>query len=179
MIKKTIVLPNKKLRMISQEVKLPLSEKDDQIAKNLEFYLKMAENKNNDLRPGAGIAAVQLGFLKRMFLVKLTHQEKEECTLLINPKIESYSVFFATISDGEGCLSVKQNIPNQKGFVHRRNKIVISGYSYFDKKYVKIIKTGLLAIVYQHEMDHLDGKLFIDHIDKENPWIKKDNEEII
>ena len=165
--------------MISTLVKLPLQKEDEEIAKNLISYLELAKKEDNSLRPGVGISAVQLGFLKRMFLVNFEHQGQLENELLINPKIESYSFVKAALESGEGCLSVKENYKDQKGLVHRYNKIIISGYSYFKKKQVTLTKIGFVAIVYQHEMDHLNGKLFIDRISKSKPWETQANELII
>ncbi len=72
-------------------------------------------------------------------------------------------------------MSVKESEPNQEGYIKRSYRIIVEGYSYFAKKIVRHDKSNYVAIVLQHELDHLEGKLFIDHVDKKHPWKKTDN----
>lgn len=83
---KIVELPDKKLRERSLEVVLPLQEEDKKIAQELIDYIELSKREDNELRPGVGIAAVQLGYLKRMFYVD-TPSEKGDSykELLINP----------------------------------------------------------------------------------------------
>lgn len=177
---KIIQLPNKKLRKVSQKVPLPLNEEDEKIVQMMIKYIDDSQKKDSKLRTGIGIAAIQMGFLKRMFYINvpLNKNKQNFRDFLINPKIISESLSSAALAEGEGCLSVNEK-DDKKGYVHRKFKIVVSGYSYFQKQIVEYQPVGLLAIVFQHEMDHLNGKLYLDSINNENPWTPLKNEEII
>ena len=176
---KVITLPNEKLRMESIAVNLPLSAEDKKIADELIDYLALSNQEDNDLRPGVGIAAVQLGYLKRMFYVNFTDEyDVTWKELLINPEIIAESQIPAALESGEGCLSVLGKF-EKEGLVHRKAKIIIKGYSYFKNKEVELTLSGYSAIVFQHEMDHLNGTLFIDRINKKRPWTKKMDEVIL
>ncbi len=177
---KIIKLPNKKLRQTSEKVILPLNAEDEKIVQMMISYIDESQQKGSNKRSGIGIAAVQLGYLKRMFYVNVPKSElnKELRDFLINPKIISQSISTAALSGGEGCLSIDEK-NDEAGLVHRKFKIVIKGYSYFNKQEVQYTKNGMLAIVFQHEMDHLDGKLYIDSIDYKNIWKPYKDEEII
>ena len=88
---------------------------------------------------------------------------------MYNPKILSHSVQDVCLGEGEGCLSVDRDVP---GYVVRHNKITVS---YFDM----VAKTqssfkNYEAIVVQHEIDHINGIMFYDHINKENPFALKE-----
>ncbi|MCK5945904.1 MAG: peptide deformylase [Mycoplasmataceae bacterium] len=177
---KLVKLPNKVLREKSKDVSFPLSEKIEILAKEMIKHVDMSQDEKNKMRPGVGISAVQLGQPFRMFYINLNDGEKTTFRdLIINPKIIALGAAEAALEGGEGCLSVEENKSGVDGLVHRKNKIIISGYSYFEKKEVQITKSGYLGIIFQHELDHLDGKLFFDRIDKKNRWLKKENEILI
>ena len=176
---KVITLPDDKLRKESLEVKLPLSAEDKKIAEELIEYLALSNREDNDLRPGVGIAAVQLGYLKRMFYVDFTDEYNVHWKeLLINPVLVAESQMPAALETGEGCLSVLGKY-EQTGLVHRKAKIIIKGHSYFKNEEVELTLTGYSSIVFQHELDHLNGMLFIDRINKKKPWAKKMDEVIL
>jgi peptide deformylase len=88
---------------------------------------------------------------------------------LINPKVVGESEVECAIAEGEGCLSINESKFKTQGYINRKFKIIITGYSYFKKSNVKISKVGYDAIVLQHELDHLQGRLFIDRINKKDP----------
>lgn len=176
---RTVTLPNGKLRKRSEEVLLPLSIEDKQIAEDLIKYIEMSKDPRSGLRPGIGLAAIQLGHLKRMFYVDFFDGEGDFKELLINPVIVEEGREYAALQQGEGCLSVKEEHPNQEGLVHRKNKITIKGYSYLHNADVEYELEGFPAIVFQHEYDHLEGKLFIDRINKKRPWDPKEKEILI
>lgn len=112
---------------------------------------------------GAGIAAPQIGILKRVIIFGANDTEKENSrypdmeiipdTVLINPQIDCLTENY----DGmwEGCLSV----PGMRGYVERPNHIRYSGYDQFGNHFEREV-TGFHAIVVQHECDHLDGILY-------------------
>jgi peptide deformylase len=109
---------------------------------------------------GIGLSANQIGLEFRVFVAEVPDREgTKKFYAVFNPKIEKVSE--EKIDYEEGCLS----IPGKWGDVERPEKIVLSG---FDKngKAVKVKAWGLLARVFQHEMDHLNGKLFIDKAKK-------------
>jgi peptide deformylase len=94
----------------------------------------------------------------------------------VNPKIIESSIKKTALQGGEGCLSVDKN---HKGLVHRNYKIKMKAYNALINEEVIITATGYLAIVLQHEYDHLDGRFFYDRIDKNNPFTPLNGEEII
>ena len=89
---------------------------------------------------------------------------------IVNPKIVSYSVQDGYLPTGEGCLSVDEDVP---GLVHRHYRIKLKGYD-IDGNEISLRLKGYPAIVVQHELDHLDGVLFYDRIDHDNPLKPKD-----
>lgn len=176
---KIIELPDQTLRQKSEIVKFPLSDSDQKIAKLLIKYLNEAEKDSNDLKPGVGISAVQLGYLKRMFYVRVELGESQLFEeLLINPEINFPNEKKAALEGGEGCLSVGVK-DDRDGLVHRNYQIEVQGYSFLKQKKVKYQLEGFLAIIFQHEYDHLNGILYIDRIDYINPQKPKKHEIVI
>jgi peptide deformylase len=109
---------------------------------------------------GIGLSANQIGLEFSVFVAEVPDaQGGTKFYAVFNPKIEKVNK--TTISFEEGCLSV----PGQWGEVTRAEEIVVSGYNKMGKK-VKVKAWGLLARVFQHEIDHLNGKLFIDKAKK-------------
>ena len=129
-----------------------------------------------DLRPGMGMSAIQLGVPKRYFVVvnEITEEDDEEqkfdTYILINPRIISNSVEQIYVDEGEGCLSVNRPV---EGIVPRYARVTMEAYD-MDGKKVHIRGREELAICFQHELDHLNGILFVDHIDPKNPFKGKD-----
>ena len=168
------------MRQKSEPVPLPLSEEDKKTLDNMLEYLKLSQDedyaKKHNIRAGVGIAAIQIGLLKRMFCI---YYEKEDGIVqyqLVNPKIVEYSVKKCALSNGEGCLSVDGEHP---GLSHRYYKIKMAAYDALTNQDIVITARGFDAIVLQHEYDHLDGKFFYDRIDKNNPNQQLINEELI
>lgn len=167
-----------KVREKSEEVKLPLSKKDKETLMEMMQYVRDSVDDEKaekyGLRPAVGLAAPQIGVLKKMFAM-MVQMEEEDGTLsaveyaFVNPKIISYSVQQAYLKDGEGCLSVEEE---HKGYVPRAARITVRGYDLLQDKEIEVRLRGYLAIVAQHEMDHFDGTLFYDRINKKNPFMK-------
>lgn len=159
------------LRKIAAKVPMPPSEEDKQIVKSLLEYVQNSQNEEiaaaYDLRPGVGLAAPQINVSKRMIGIHV-HDEngKLYSYALFNPKIISHSVEQAYLTAGEGCLSVDESIP---GFVPRHARVTVKGND-IDGNEVKLRLKGLVAIVFQHEIDHLNGIMFYDTINKQDPF---------
>ena len=94
---------------------------------------------------------------------------------LANPKIVSYTPKQSYLKTGEACLSVPEDV---KGYVPRHAKITVEGFVLTNKD-VKIVARGFLAICLQHELDHFDGVLYYDHINKEYPLVPIENAMVI
>lgn len=164
------------LRQRAEEVPMPPSDKDKQILNSLMEYVQNSQNpaiaSEHGLRPGVGLAAPQINVSKRMIAVHATDEKgKLHSYALFNPKIISHSVQQAFLTAGEGCLSVDRPIP---GFVYRNNKIKVHAYN-IDGEEITLRLTGMIAIVVQHEIDHLNGILFYDHIDQKDPYKQIEN----
>ncbi len=160
------------LREISREVAWPLSKGDLTIMNQMIDYVRSSQNydeaKKRNLRAAYGISAVQIGNLKKMMYVRIENNrglEPEEFAL-INPRIISASDKMASLSAGEGCLSVDREVP---GYVVRPYSTKIIAIDHFTEREVEIEAHGLTSIVLQHEMDHLSGIMFYDRINKLNP----------
>lgn len=158
------------LRLKAQEVPFPLSEEDNRLADDLINYVKNSQDPElsleYDLRPGIGIAAPQVNQSKRMFALHLEENGSELSEVFINPKIKSHSVEKTFITAGEGCLSVDEVI---EGYVPRYARITISAQDREGNEFSMRLK-GLKAIAFQHELDHLNGIMFYDHINKQEPF---------
>lgn len=166
---------NKLLRQVSKEVTFPLTKEDKKNINEMLEYLTNSQieelAEKYDLRPGTGMAAVQIGVLKRYITVVVEVDEgKFENYVIINPKIVSNSVEKIYIEAGEGCLSVNRETC---GIVPRYARITVEGYDMNGEK-IKIRAREDLAIILQHEIDHLDGILFTDHIDPKDPFKGQD-----
>jgi len=166
---------NKILRKKSEEVTFPMDKKDIDLAHDMVKYLKLSQDdeyaNKHGIRGGMGLAFVQLGILKRIFVIA-NKNEDETFTehIIINPKIISHSEEQVYVEEGEGCLSVNRET---YGIVPRYARITVE-YQDFEgnKKTVRVREE--IAIAFQHEMDHLDGILFVDKIDKNDPYKGKD-----
>ena len=169
------------LRQKSVDVEIPLTKEDKDTLKAMNEYLKLGYDeeyvKFHDIRPGVGIAAPQIGVLKKMFVI-MAYDEKGDFhnLIIINPKIISHSEEKIYLESGEGCLSVEKSY---RGYIHRHKRIKANCYLYDIEKDTIIQTTislkGYLSIIFQHEYDHLFGVLFFDHIDKFNPFFVPEN----
>ncbi len=127
--------------------------------------------------PGIGLAANQVGKPVRVLVIDIQKEESDYgLIVLINPEMMEAK---GEISWEEGCLSVPEFYANVK----RYEEVVVSGMDRRGDK-VEINAEGLLAVALQHEMDHLDGKLFIDHLSPvtrdvfKRKWKKKQKEAV-
>lgn len=159
------------LRQKSEEVTFPLSENEKETIQLMLEYLRNSQipdlAEQYDLRPGMGMAAVQVGLLKRIFVVVHEFDDGEfEEYVIINPKIISNSEEQIFVEEGEGCLSVNRDVD---GIIPRYARVTLEAYNEDGDK-ILIRGREELAVVFQHEIDHLNGILFFDHIDVHNPY---------
>ncbi|KAB8138602.1 peptide deformylase [Gracilibacillus oryzae] len=164
------------LRNMAEEVELPPTEEEIATLHEMLTFLKNSQDEEiaekYELRAGVGLAAPQIGLPKRMIAVHFQDfDEKEYSYGLFNPKIISHSVAKTYLTGGEGCLSVDREVP---GYVPRYNKITVKATD-LNKNEVKLKLKGYAAIVFQHEIDHLNGVMFYDHISQEDPFLIPDN----
>lgn len=170
------------LRLTAEEVSFPLDEETKKTSLEMLNFLKNSQDPETaekyNLRPGVGIAAPQIDISKRFIAVHIpatTDDEEDFSKVLFNPKIISHSVGQTALADGEGCLSVDRNVP---GIVPRHERIKIR---YFDKdgnQHEERLR-NYPSIVVQHEIDHLNGVMFYDRIDSENPLALPDGIKIL
>lgn len=171
---------HKILRQKSLDVKFPLSKEDKETIKQIIKHLTYSQiekyAEKYDLRPGMGLAFPQLGMLKRIIIVVYEYEEgKFENYVIINPKIISHSEEMVALETGEGCLSVNREI---EGHVARFARIRITGYD-IDGNKISIRAREDLAVAFQHEVDHLNGILFYDRINKNKPFFNENEIRLI
>ena len=169
------------MRKKSLPVEMPLTKEDKDTLDFMIEYLKKSQDedyaKKHNIRAGVGLAAIQIGLLKRMFVIYYPKGENEIVQYqLVNPKILETSVKKCALENGEGCLSVDKDHP---GLVHRYYKIKLQAFDALTNEDVVITACGYDAIVLQHEYDHLDGVFYYDHINANNINSPLPNEEII
>ena len=150
-VKPILTEPNKILRQVSIPVEAVGKEEQNLMDDMLETMY---------FANGIGLAAIQIGVPKRIIVMDLSKDEnKKEPRYFVNPIILNKDVLKSTYE--EGCLSV----PDQFAEIDRPKKCDIEYLDYNGEK--KILKAeGLLATCIQHEMDHLEGILFIDYLSK-------------
>lgn len=167
---------DKRLRQVSEEVKFPLSKEDKKTIEEMVEFLRNSQieelAEKYDLRPGMGLAAIQIGIPKRFFVVVNEYDEGQfEEYVIINPKIISNSVEKIYVEMGEGCLSVNRPVD---GIIPRYARVTVEGYDIEGRK-INVRAREEIAIAFQHEIDHLNGVLFTDRIDPKCPFKDKEN----
>lgn len=163
---------NPTLTKIADPVETPLSDEDKELLTEMITFLKNSQDETiaekYKLRPGVGLAAPQLGLNKRLAAVHFEDQNGKLYSYgLVNPKIVSHSVEMSYLSSGEGCLSVDRPV---EGYVPRYARVTIKATD-IEGNPIKLRLKGYPAVVFQHEIDHLNGIMFYDHINKENPYL--------
>ena len=146
-----ITLPDPKLRLISK----PLERVDDSVRKLLDDMVETMHEA-----PGIGLAAIQVAEALRLVVVDLAKKDEPPQPLqFINPEIV-WSADDRSVYE-EGCLSIPEYYEEVERPASVRTRFIDR-----NGKQQEIVAEGLLATVLQHEIDHLDGVLFIDHISK-------------
>ena len=151
MLRKILTEPDPILRKKCE----PLEKVDEETKKLMDDMLETMYHAK-----GIGLAAIQIGVPKRIIVMDLSkEEEKKEPRYFVNPVIKNKNLNLSKYL--EGCLS----IPDQFAEVDRPSTCEVEYLDYNGNK--KLLKTdGLLATCIQHEMDHLEGILFIDHLSK-------------
>ena len=152
--KKILIEPDPILRKKCE----PLENVDDDVRKLMNDMLETMYKA-----PGIGLAAIQVGILKRIVVIDISKEEKKNPLFLVNPEI-IYKSKNTSVYE-EGCLS----LPGQFAEIERPAECNIK-YIDYNGKEKKLETKGLLATCIQHEIDHLNGILFIDYLSK----LKKD-----
>ena len=150
-VKTILTEPNKLLRQVSKKVEKVGDEERALMDDMLDTMYDA---------PGIGLAAIQIGVSKRIIVMDISRDEdKKEPRYFVNPVIKKKNEIKAKYE--EGCLSV----PDQFAEIERPNTCEVEYLDYNGKK--QLLKAdGLLATCIQHEMDHLEGILFIDYLSK-------------
>ena len=163
------------LRVKSKKVSFPLDDDTKDLINKAINYLKISQDdkiaEENNLRAGMGLAFIQMGIPKRIFVI--ANKNEDETTfeehIVINPEIISQSEELIYVGEGEGCLSINRPV---EGIVPRHARVTVK---YFDidgnEKQIRVRED--IAIAFQHEIDHLNGILFVDYIDPKNPYKNK------
>jgi peptide deformylase len=150
-VKIILTEPNKILRQVS----VPVQSVGEEERKLMDDMLETMYSAN-----GIGLAAIQIGVPKRIIVMDLSKDEnKKDPKFFVNPVIKNKDPIKVTYE--EGCLSV----PNQFAEIDRPTKCLIEYLDYNGEKQI-LNAEGLLATCIQHEMDHLEGILFIDYLSK-------------
>lgn len=169
------------LREQTEKITFPLNDEIRKLADDMLEFIKNSQDPEisveYDLRPGVGVAAPQLNIPIQMFAVHIPAEEGEEpiSKIMINPRIVRHSVKQTALPDGEGCLSIDEVY---EGLVPRHKRINVEYFDVDGKKHEDRF-TGYPSIVVQHEMDHLNGILFYDHINEDNPFEVTNNLELL
>lgn len=147
--------PNEVLRQISEPVKLPLSREDRKLIEDMYKWVK----ENSDT--AVGLSAIQVGIPKRMCAIRYVTKNSSFSYKLVNPEIIRSS---GTIVGTEGCVS----IDNNSGLVERAETVTVTGFDAITNKKVRLIVSGFRAAILQHEIDHMNGILYIDKLVEES-----------
>jgi len=155
MIRKIVTIPNKILRSKSKKI----GYVDDSIKKLAEDMIQTTLDWDHDSEFGAALAAIQIGEPLKLTVVRndFDNPKQKEFTTLINPEIVKKST--EEVTDVEGCLSV----PGIYGRVSRPLKVKLKAQD-IDGHPVRLTVEGFPARVVQHEIDHMNGIIFLDHI---------------
>ena len=162
---------NKLLHKKSSEITFPMDESEKKLLYDMLTYLEMSQideyTKKYNLRPGMGLAFVQVGVPKRAFVICSENDNKTfDKYIIINPQIVSMSEEMIYVGEGEGCLSVNREVD---GIVPRHARITVNAFDENGKEFTIRVREDL-AVAFQHEIDHLNGILFTDHIDPKCPF---------
>ena len=182
MFKKLNILDekDKRLRKISEDIKFPITKEDKELIQRMIDELTYSQieeyEKKYNLRPGMGLSYPQLGINKRVIVI--VHEVEDgifDNYVFLNPKIVSHSEEMIATEAGEGCLSVNRDV---EGHVPRYARITVEGYDEDGNK-IRVRAREELSIAFQHEIDHLNGIIFYDRINKNKPFFNENEIRLI
>lgn len=152
-----ITLPNPHLRQRSQKISFVTSDVIELIENMKDATIDWENSRSHEV--GVALAAVQIDSLRRVVVVRNNFDDKNDhsFTVFINPEITKYEG--EIVADYEGCLSIKSIY----GKVPRYTKVRVRAMG-IDGKEFRVTAEGFLARIFQHEIDHTNGIVFIDHI---------------
>lgn len=169
---------DERLRKVSEEVEIPLSEEDLKTLQEMGIFIMKSQTTELDENgekyiPAVGLAAPQIGINKRMFVIGLPDDDNDFVILaFVNPTIVSQSKTFITAKEGESCLSVQSmGVEKVTRFEWvRHTSYMVDLQTGETRKKICSKLSGYLGIVFQHEFDHLYGLLYSDRVklEKEN-----------
>lgn len=155
----------------ADNVSIPLSLEDKNTLKAMRKFLINSQDEATAekyaLRPGVGLAAPQINVSKRMLAIYTVDEDLETLHdyMMVNPKIIAHTEKQTYMPGGEGCLSVDREV---EGLVPRHQKVRLKTLLYDAEKDVleekELHLKGFLSIVFQHELDHLNGIMFFDRV---------------
>lgn len=163
------------------DVNIPIQKEDSSTLFSMMEYIVNSQDeelsKKYSLRPSVGLAAPQINISKSMIAIHTTDETGEVLYsyMLVNPKIISHSEEMTYLNSGEGCLSIDREVP---GYVLRYKRITVKGYQLKTNGQLEEVTLrfkGYVSVVLQHEIDHLNGILFPDRINKPNPFLVDSN----
>jgi peptide deformylase len=161
-----ITLPNPHLREKSKKVGI-ITDAIKKVVQNMQAAtIDWEESRNHEV--GVALAAVQIDSLLKIVVVRNNYDNKDDHTfaIFINPEITK--LYGEIVEDYEGCLSVK----DVYGKVPRYTKVKVKALDIHGKEF-RVTAEGFLARIFQHEIDHCNGVVFIDHIhDKPNAFFQ-------
>lgn len=171
---------DKRLRLISKDASFPLSDKYKDLIQHMidELTYSQIEElaEKYDLRPGMGLAFPQVGINERIIVIVHEVEEgKFDNYVVINPVIVSTSSEMIAAEAGEGCLSVNRDV---EGHVKRHARVTVEGFD-IDGNKIRVRAREELSLAFQHEIDHLNGILFYDRIDKNKPFYTEEELRLI
>ncbi len=165
---------DKRLRAVSKDASFPLSKDEKKLIQQMIDHLTFSQIEEKaekyDLRPGMGLAFPQLGISKRIIVIVYEYEEgKFDNYVVINPVVVSNSTEIIAADAGEGCLSVNREV---EGHVPRYARVTVEGYDE-NGNFIRVRAREDLSIAFQHEIDHLNGILFFDRINKNKPFFSE------
>ena len=125
------------------------------------FIDRLYATVRDSMSLGVGIAAPQVGILKNIILVQRLDKENIPFEVYLNPEILAYS------QDKQPCLEGCLSIPNRRDTTLTRSQSILIAYDRLDHTRVKENVKGFTAVIFQHEIDHLNGILYLDHLKQE------------
>jgi peptide deformylase len=182
--------PAEILRKEAEDVTFPVSDEIRSLADEMMEYIINSQDdelaEKYGLRPGVGLAAPQVNHSLKMTAIAIPNIDVNEETgeetkgyffkgIVVNPVIVSESAQRGALETGEGCLSIPVDI---EGYVPRAYKITVQYYDLDGNKFELKLR-DYPAIVFQHEIDHMHGKLYYDYINPLDVWHQDENTKYI